>query len=292
MNKTALASLLPCLVLALSFGTARAFDLGSLDMDDVTSIFESTETIVAGEEFTPEQEYYIGRSVAATVLNRYRPLQNQALTAYINRLGQSLASFSDRPQTFGGYHFLVLDSEEINAFAAPGGFIFVTKGMLRCCRTESALASVLAHEISHVTLGHGIRAIENSRTTQAATTLAAIGAKSMTSGQLGELTDLFADSLKDITDTLITEGYSKDYEFEADAATVALLSRTGYPPTALVDMLRVMDQRLDPGGKDFARTHPKPRERIAELEEIFTPTACPTPPAPRQARFQSMVGAL
>lgn len=291
MRKTALALPLLCLVLAL-FGTARAFDLGGLDVDDVTSIFENTETIVAGEEFTPEQEHYIGRSVAATILDRYRPLHDQALTAYVNQLGQSLAAFSDRPQTFKGYHFLVLDSEETNAFATPGGFVFVTKGMLRCCRTEDALAAVLAHEISHVTLGHGIQAIEDSRTTQAFTSLAAIGAKTMTSGQIGELTELFADSLKDITDTMIVNGYSEGYEFEADATAVTLLSRAGYPPAALVDMLRIMDQRLVQGGTDFAHTHPSPQERIEKLEDVIATAACPPSPAPRQARFQAALGAL
>ena len=289
MRRLIPAFLLACLLVP---STAPAFDITDLSIDDVTSIFESTETLVAGEEFTPEQEYYIGRSVSATILDRYRPLKNKALTSYVNQLGQSLAMFSDRPQTFKGYHFLVLDSEEINAFAAPGGFIFVTKGMLRCCRTEDALAAVLAHEISHVTLGHGIQAIEDSRTTQAFTSLAAIGAKTMTSGQLGELTDLFADSLKDITDTMIVNGYSKDYEFEADATAVALLARAGYPRSALVQMLQVMSQRLVPGGTDFAHTHPQPQERIEELSEVFTPTACPPPPAPRQARFQAALGAL
>ncbi len=293
MNIRILSLALSALALVLLFTSpAPAFDLGDLSVEDVTSIFESTETIVAGEEFTPEQEYYIGRSVSANILARYRPLHDPILTSYVNKLGQSLAMFSDRPYTFRGYHFLVLDSEEINAFAAPGGFIFVTRGLMRCCRTEDALAAVLAHEVSHVVLAHGIEAIESSRTTQAATTLAAIGAKSMTSGQIGELTDIFADSLKDITDTLITEGYSKDSEYEADAMAVVILSRSGYQPTALVEMLQAMQQRLVPGGTDFAHTHPSPEDRIEALEDVFTPAAMQPQPAPRQARFQAVVGAL
>lgn len=110
----------------------------------------------ATAEITPRQEYYIGRAVAATILKQYRPWNHPAANAYVNKVGQSLALVSDAPQTFGGYHFLVLDSPEINAFAAPGGLILVSRGLLACCGSEDELAAVLAHEISHVQLKHGL----------------------------------------------------------------------------------------------------------------------------------------
>jgi beta-barrel assembly-enhancing protease len=80
------------------------------------------------------------------------------------------------PETFGGYHFLILDSDEINAFAAPGGLIFVTRGMLRCCDSEDAVAAVLAHEVGHVQHQHGIQTIRKPALTSAFTILAAEGA--------------------------------------------------------------------------------------------------------------------
>jgi len=83
-----------------------------------------------------------------------------------------LARASSRPETFGGWHFLLLDSDEVNAFAAPGGFVFVTRGLYATCATEEQLAAVLAHEISHVTLRHGLGAIKNERLTEAFTILA------------------------------------------------------------------------------------------------------------------------
>ena len=89
----------------------------------------------------------------------------------------TLSKTSDLPETFGGYHFLILDSDEINAFAAPGGFIFVTRGLLRCCKHEDAAAAVLAHEIGHVELRHGLQAIKKSRITTALTTLGIAGVK-------------------------------------------------------------------------------------------------------------------
>ncbi|HHF43560.1 MAG TPA: peptidase M48, partial [Candidatus Aminicenantes bacterium] len=92
-------------------------------------------------DITEEEEYYIGRSVAATILATYPALNNSRLTRYVNRVGQAVGVYSDRPEIFAGYHFLVLDSNEINAMAAPGGFIFITKGLLRLCRNEDMLAA-------------------------------------------------------------------------------------------------------------------------------------------------------
>ena len=84
---------------------------------------------------------------------------------------------SDLPAIFGGYHFLVLNSNDINAFATPSGLVFVTRGLLRCCRDEDALAAVLAHEIGHIQLRHGMQAIEKARVTEALTTIASEGAR-------------------------------------------------------------------------------------------------------------------
>ena len=92
-------------------------------------------------DITPEQEYYIGRAVGATLVTRYKPWRRESAEQYLNVMGQALAQFSDLPQTFGGYRFMVLDSDEVNAFAAPGGLIFVTRGMLRCCPDEDSAAA-------------------------------------------------------------------------------------------------------------------------------------------------------
>lgn len=131
------------------------------------------------KDITPEQEYYIGRSVAATVLNAYKPFDRDAANEYLNLLGQTLAQASDKPETFGGWHFLILDTDEINAFSAPGGLVMISKGMIRCCKTEDALAAVLAHEIGHVQNQHGLKAIKKGRLTSALTILAVEGAKNL-----------------------------------------------------------------------------------------------------------------
>lgn len=221
------------------------------------------------EDFTPEQEYYIGRTVGAVILQRYRPLNDSAANRYVNQIGQMLARVSDAPETFGGYHFLILDSDEINAFAAPGGLIFVTRGILRCCNSEDAVAAVLAHEIGHVQYKHGLQAIRKSRVTAAITTLGIEGAKVFGGDRLSRLTTTFEDTISDVTGTLIHNGYSRAFEREADRAAVTILERVGYDPGSLVEMLEVMQRRLKPGGLDFAKTHPSPRSRINDvLQEI------------------------
>jgi beta-barrel assembly-enhancing protease len=117
----------------------------------------------SAEEFTPEQEYYIRRSVGAVVLAKYPAYDNGPVNQYVNVLGQTLAQASDLPGIFGGYHFLVLNSDEINAFATPSGLVFVTRGLVRCCKNEDALAAVLAHEIGHIQFRHGMQAIQKAR---------------------------------------------------------------------------------------------------------------------------------
>jgi len=275
---------------AAQVGTSVARSQGVVTEEQAKSINRSTSAIAKTQEgFTPEQEYYIGRSVGAVIVNRYTPYPNPQANGYLNLLGQTLAQASDRPETFGGYHFLILDSDEINAFAAPGGLIFVSRGMLRCCGSEDAVAAVLAHEIAHIQLRHGIQSIEKSRQTQALTILAAEGAKTFGGKALSDLTKTFEGSINDITSTLINSGYSRSFEQEADASAVRILSRVGYNPNALVAMLREMEKRLKPGGLDFAKTHPSPGSRINDIESISGSAALAEPPA-RHERFRKALG--
>ena len=230
----------------------------------IGSAAESLKT--AFETLTPEQEYYLGRSVAANIMVTYPPLGNDRADEYLNTLGQTLAMASDKPHTFRGYRFLLLDSEDINAFAAPGGFILITRGMLRCASDEAMLAAVLAHEIGHVQLNHGVKAIKASRWTDAITKTAVAGV-SMTSAEMAEVTTAFSGSIGDVTQTLVVNGYSKDQEKQADEAAAVILARVGYDPESIVLMLQEMKKRWKPGSRDFAATHPSPDERISKVRK-------------------------
>jgi predicted Zn-dependent protease len=277
----------------VNIGASLAQAKGLISGDQADSITRSTEAVAKTfEDFTPEQEYFIGRSVGAVIVNRYKPYPNTEANNYLSLLGQALAQASDRPETFGGYHFLILDSEEINAFAAPGGLIFVSRGMLRCCKSEDAVAAVLAHEIGHVQFQHGIQSIEKARQTQALTILAAEGAKTFGGRTLSTLTKTFESSIGDITTTLINTGYSRSFEQEADAATVKTLSRAGYDPNGLVALLTEMEKYLKPGGLDFAKTHPSPRNRIGFLETLNVGAAAFPKVSAREERFRKALGAI
>lgn len=274
-------------------GAQIAQDSGAITDDEAASIrrtsnaFEKTQ-----QELTPEQEYYVGRAVVATVLQTYSPLNQPQANNYLNLLGQSLAVFSECPETFGGYHFLLLDSDEVNAFAAPGGLILVTRGMLRCCENEDELAAVLAHEICHVEKKHGLQAIKQGRMTEALTILAAESAKQFGDEELATLTREFEASVGDIVMTLTTSGYSRGQEREADAAAVRLLRRAGYPDAAILTMLDRMDERLaDSGGLGFAKTHPSAKSRADMLSSTVS-SARFVPDAARKERFSAAMQSI
>jgi predicted Zn-dependent protease len=278
---------------ATTLATAVGVGSGVITPAQAESIQRSAVAVGRSvESFTPEQEYYIGRSVGAVVLSKYQAYANTQLNQYINTIGQTLSKASDLPEVFGGYHFLVLDSDDINAFATPGGHIFITRGLIRCCRTEDALAAVLAHEIAHVQLRHGMQAIEKARVTEALTVLAQEGLKTYGSQEIAQLTQTFSGAISDITSTLINNGYSRSFEYQADQTAMIILQRIGYNPGALIDMLGMMQQNLKPGGLDFAKTHPAPRDRIDEIRKSDLKYTSTVPPLVRQQRFTKAVGQL
>jgi len=244
--------------------------------------------VKASEQITPEQEYYIGRSVAANIYSRYRPYNDHSKTKYLNTLGLHLAQSSDLPETFGGYHFAILDSNEVNAFAAPGGFIFVTKGMLNCCQHEDALAAVLAHEIAHVQLQHGLNAIKNSRITDAVLVTGTEAASTLGGAELRKVATIFDDSVSDIMTNMIDNGFSRSDEYETDKLAVKIMGQAGYQNRGMSDMLTTMDKKLKPGGLDFFKTHPSPQNRLSELSASIDKSTIV--PARRTQRFRVNIG--
>lgn len=243
-------------------------EIGNLKLKDVQEgINFGSQIYNAYQDITPEQEYYIGRSVSATILDKYKIYNNTKLTQYVNTIGQLLLLNSSQPEIFAGYHFSILDSDEVNAFATPGGFIFITRGMIKVCKSEDQLASVLAHEIAHVQLKHGIKSIKDSRWTSIATKIGTEVAKKHTSEELAQLSSAFTHSIDDVVNTLVVNGYSRAYENDADKYAVDILLKTSYSDSAIVSMLQEMDVRLKFDTRGFGSTHPKASERIDTLHE-------------------------
>jgi predicted Zn-dependent protease len=273
--------------------TQMAVDQGAITEDHAASINRTVAAVEkAYTDITPEQEHYIGRAVAATLLATYPPLDDVAANRYVNRLGQTLAMVSERPETFGGYHFLILDSDEINAMACPGGLVLVSRGLIACCGSEDELAAVLAHEIGHVAGKHGLRSIKSSRLTSALTILAAEGVRTFGSADMATLVEDLEGSIDDITQSLVNSGYSRGLEREADAAAVEITTAVGYNPRGLVGMLEEMQRRWTPSGPGFMRTHPSPGDRLSDVRPRLSLVSPLDPPAVRQQRFEDALGHL
>ncbi|MGR9015126.1 MAG: M48 family metalloprotease, partial [Gammaproteobacteria bacterium] len=190
-------------------------------------------------------------------------------------------------------HFLLLDTDEVVAFAAPSGFVFVSKGMIKLCKNEDDLAAVLAHEIGHVQHSHALGAISTSRITSALTIIASEGAKAAVGGVVGELTQLFEGSIDDITQTLVNSGYARGQENEADATAIKIMQRVGYDPAALIRVLETMKVKVQPGATGFTSTHPEPDDRIADIRPLLPQSlTAMAANANRDQRFGKMLAAL
>jgi beta-barrel assembly-enhancing protease len=244
--------------------------LENVSLDDINKVVKTADKIQKSmEDFTPEQEYYIGRAVGAMVLDQYKPYDNKNAGAALNQMGQTLAVFSERPELFGGYHFQVLDSDDINAFATPSGLVFVTRGLLRLADSEDGVAAILCHEIGHIVKKHGLQSIQQSRITEALTSAAITAADTAGFEEVAKLTATFSDSINDIAKTMIVNGYSRDFELQADAIAVQMLIKLGYDPGAFVSLLEKLAANYKPGGNDFAKTHPDPRTRIDGVKKAM-----------------------
>lgn len=273
--------------LALLAAAAVASSLGATVACKVQLTPEGMAKIVSGvieatKDLTPENEYYVGRSVATTILARhdYKYLDESAfrkgelrgITAYVNNVGAAVAFAAlevhhedDRAAPIGGWHFVVLENQTINAFAAPGGYVFVTREALKNAANEDELAAILAHEVAHVRRGHALGSIKKSRWAGVAKDALNTSVQ-LDAAALGNLTQAFEGAMEDMTDALIVKGYSRDTEFEADRVGLEIMVRAGYDPRAFVAYLRKLEAHQDTGSGGFYATHPKAGERIAKLD--------------------------
>lgn len=244
------------------------------------------------EEISPEQEYYIGREVAAKILNNYKLYQNAKATEYVNEICTAITSSSDMPDIYNGYHVGILDSKEINAISTPGGHIFVTRGLLQCASSEDELAAVIAHEIGHIQLKHAVKSIKTSRLNEAALSVVDAAGSIVTGSayQKG-----LGDAADELMTTLSTTGYSKTQEFEADAKAAALMADAGYNPEALRKMLEDLKEREKTESSGMVKTHPSASTRLFQARGYIRNAAYGTKDwgeDKRTARFASVKDSL
>ena len=278
LQRTALAtSLVTCLSLAplaahsqgvmnllnsLGGGLGSALSGGSAapapaQGDDLISLL--TQSM---ENIDEAKEIEIGRQLAALLLGAKPAHPDMALQRYVNRLGRWISLQSTRPDL--PWTFVVLDDTGYNAFAAPGGYVFVTKGLIDRCADESELAGILAHEVTHVTSKHHLQAIRQSAMAGLGTRLLASQIK--TGNMAGQLVK---DQLLSLFRTVYTKGLSQTDEFDADRSGVALSAKAGFDPYGLVSVLQQL-RTATPDNPMFTlniSTHPAAQARLDYLEQ-------------------------
>ncbi|AEF85389.1 peptidase, M48 family [Treponema primitia ZAS-2] len=233
---------------------------------DISDAFSQMDAALAENDMSPEDFYYMGRAVAANILTRYRLYtQKPAQTLYLNTICSAITVNSPQPNLYNGYHVMILDTPELNAFATPGGHIFITRGMLEAANSEDALAAVIAHEIAHIQLNHGATLIKEMKDIRDLSNVADRAAAIATrEASLNERTMLFDNSVREMVNTLIQNGYAREQEFAADTYALRLLSLAGYVPSSLVDVLNSIQKTGTSGG--INGTHPSPAQRITNVQ--------------------------
>jgi len=173
------------------------------------------------------QEIEIGRQSHPKILQQYGRYDDEELQAYVSGIGQRIAAVSHRPKL--QYTFTVLDSDEVNAFALPGGYVYITRGIMAYLNSEAELVAVLGHEVGHVTARHAVRQ-------QTGATAAGVGATLI--GILTGSGDLA--NLANMAGTALVRGYGRDMELEADSIGAQYLDRLKYDPDAMIDVVRLL----------------------------------------------------
>ncbi|NTV49787.1 MAG: M48 family metalloprotease [Geobacteraceae bacterium] len=221
----------------------------------------ATQVLSSSKEIDYKTERVIGESLALESLQRFgNPVKNETLQQYVNKVGNAVSVNSKRATI--PYQFAILDSPVQNAFAVPGGVIFVSRALFSILSDESELAAVLAHEVGHVSAKHALKSTQRAQFFQGVGTITAASVG-------GEKGKKFASAIGDMQAVLFDKGLDKEMEFEADLAAMETTYRTGYDPSAMIRVLEKL-QKLEATSTDkkgsWFSTHPPLDERIARLQ--------------------------
>jgi len=225
----------------------------------VGQILKGAQTVGKGwqdSQINDAEEQQIGADVSAKLRDKYGVVQDAAVHKYVTLVGRTLAASSTRPEL--RWTFVVLDTDGVNAFAAPGGYVHITRGALALIKNEGELADVLAHEISHITKKHTITAIQHAKFEGA---MASAATKS----------DFLKALVDKVYESLLENHYDRTQEMDADKTGVTLANSVGYAPNGLGVFLTTLAERnaglKEPSGV-FA-SHPETQARLAELTKVI-----------------------
>ena len=225
----------------------------------------------------PRQERAIGESVSLAATNQYGVTKNQQLATYVVLVGQTVASRTsraDQPWVFG-----VLDTDKVNAFSGPGGYVWITRGAIAQMQDESELAGVLAHEIGHVVKQHGLDMARSAGLKDAFNE----GVNSVGSAAK------FSEATDKVSEGVLETGFSQPQEFEADAAGVQYLIAAGYDPNGFLRFLQRISAQQKSGGNVFS-THPGMDDRIKKIANQISSSGAGGTGATLKDRFMQYTG--
>ena len=224
------------------------------------AVFAQTKIVYHSNKFKPTDDVRLGRQAAAEAEQQFPLLRDAEVDAYVERVGQRLVA--SIPPEFQHpefhYYFKVLNARDINAFALPGGPMYVNRGMIEAARTEGEMAGVMAHELSHVALRHGTAQATKAQKYQVGAGVAGILGTILGGPGLGQVAQApFAISFLK---------FSREYETEADLLGARIMANAGYDPRDLANMFRTIEAQGG-GGGGFLSDHPSPENRYARINQ-------------------------
>jgi predicted Zn-dependent protease len=208
-------------------------------------------------------EIQFGREVGARVLGQYALYDEEKLTKYVNLVAASLARNAGRPELT--FRVAILKSDNINAYAAPGGYIFVTKGAIMQMENEAELAAVIAHEMAHITGMHIVKELEIRGTDSSASS----GITRMVGGAGDPAKAAFASMVDKAVGILFERGYKKEDEKDADMSGVVFTALSGYDPLAMISYFERISEARGDDMEILNKTHPSFDERISLITETI-----------------------
>jgi len=250
------------LVALLSAAPAQAqFKLPDLN---INKLLDTAKGVVkATHEINETEEIAIGRDVAARLLGAAPLMNDMRVQRYVNHVGRWLASQSERPDL--PWRFGVMEAPQLNAFAVPGGTIFITRGLLEKMHSEAELAGVLSHEIVHVVRKHHLKAIQKGALTQLSADAAGAALNNVNTEARNKLIAFGTE--------MYSRGLDKGDEFEADRLGVVIAARGGYDTYGLPAVLQTLQgmNAQDSAVALMFKTHPAPGERLDTLAAKMQP---------------------
>ena len=248
--------------------------MSNMSINDMVSAAGKGQQLIEGQrDITQAEEIALGAGIASNMLGAAPLYQDKKAQRYVNQVGQWLALQTERADL--PWHFAVLDDAEFNAFAAPGGYVFITRGLLQSMRSEAELAGVLAHEIAHVVRKHHLTAIKKAADRAIWAEVGGKGASMLVqSGSMAKYSAMTPALTKLATagTQMYVRGLDKGDEFEADRMGVVIAARAGYDPYGLPAVLQTL-QTVSPSAAGLAlmfRTHPAFSERLDMLAQVMT----------------------